>query len=592
MTGWHGRILHIDLTRQKVHQEEPPPEVYQQWIGGRGLAGYYLSSHIRRDWDDSDMPLIFMTGPLVGTASPTSGRMCVMSRSPLTGTVGDTSVGGTLGTQLKKAGLDGLIFTGQCEQVSGVHIIDNQVSFFPAHEWLNQATAHVHAHFKSHGAVVTTGPAADHGVLFANILMDGRFAAGRNGLGAVMGAKHLKVLTVQGSGSVPVADAEGLKQARSDIFRLLAATPVVMGQHGIAHYGTGALYDLIDSRLMMPTANFRRTHFEAAGSMNAAAYKQRYGFQRSGCQGCHILCKKSGRDGSDIPEFETMAHFSALLENDDPELVVRANQRCNDLGLDTISAAATLACYAEIKNTRLKGPELLQTLDDIAYGRHDGKLLGQGSHRYTLMEGQPDVSISVKGQELPAYDPRGAVGMALAYVTSTRGACHLRAYPISHEILRKPVATDRFSTAGKARIIKIAEDINAVIDSLTACKFVFFGASLEEYAQVYTAVTGLETTARDLQHLGERIVFHERLMNAANGFTSEHDDLPPRFFSEPGSSAHGIEIRPLDRQAFLQMRVNYYRIRGLDENGRPTPKKTRELNLHELERRMDPINQP
>jgi len=190
--------------------------------------------------------------------------------------------------------------------------------------------------------------------------------------------------------------------------------------------------------------------------------------------------------------------------------------------------------------------------------------------------------MSVKGMELPGYDPRGAYGMALGYVTSTRGACHLRAYPISHEILRKPVATDRFSFAGKARIVKIAEDMNAVIDSLTACKFFFFGCSLEEYASACSAVTGTETSAQDLLAAGERIYFRDRMMNAKCGFTSEDDDLPLRFFSEEGSSGDGIEIPPLNREEFLETRSKYYRIRGLNKKGYPLSSKAKELGLENL----------
>jgi aldehyde:ferredoxin oxidoreductase len=170
--------------------------------------------------------------------------------------------------------------------------------------------------------------------------------------------------------------------------------------------------------------------------------------------------------------------------------------------------------------------------------------------------------MSVKGLELPAYDPRGAYGMALAYATSNRGGCHLRAYPISHEILRKPVATDRFSFEGKARIIKIAEDLNAVVDSLTACKFVFFAAGLEEYAKVINAVTGAQHDVQSLLSIGERIWHLERRFNETNGFDSRSDDLPERFFTEPGSSGGHVAIRPIDREAFLKARQDYYRIRG------------------------------
>ena len=579
MRGWRGRILHISLTDGSTRVERPDAAVYEQWIGGKGLAGRYLRPHVQRSCDDPAMPLLFMTGPLVATASPTSGRMCVMSRSPLTGTVGDASVGGGLGTHIKRAGLDGLVITGRAQGPRGIEIVDDEVEIVDARDMAGAGTRGLHGRLSSKGAVAVIGPAAENGVLFANIMVDGAYAAGRNGLGLIFAAKNLKYLTVRGSGAVAVADPDGLKRAREDIFRLIAASPALMGELGIANFGTGALYDLMHSRRMMPTANFRRTRFDAAPAANAAAYKRRYAPRRAGCKGCHILCKKVGRDGTHVPEFETMSHFSALIENDDIEVVARANALCNDLGMDTISAAGVLACYAEIKGDRLRGDRVLSLLEDIALGRGQGRQLALGSRRYTEAQGRPECSMSVKGQELPAYDPRGAYGMALGYATSTRGGCHLRAYPISHEILRKPVATDRFSFAGKARIIKIAEDLNAVVDSLTACKFVFFAGSLEEYAKAYTSVTGVETTAQDLLGVGERIYYHERIMNALNGFSAEHDDLPPRFFEEPGSSGAGVDIKPLNRAEFLETRANYYRIRGLGANGAPTSEKARELGL-------------
>jgi aldehyde:ferredoxin oxidoreductase len=221
-------------------------------------------------------------------------------------------------------------------------------------------------------------------------------------------------------------------------------------------------------------------------------------------------------------------------------------------------------------------PELLM---QIGTGTGEGATLKNGSAAYAASAGKPDASISVKGLELAAYDPRGAYGMALAYATSTRGACHLRAYPIGHEILRKPVATDRFSFSGKARIIKIAEDINAVVDALTACKFVFLGVTLEEYARAYTAVTGVPASAQDLLAVGERIYYHDRIMNALNGFDASFDDLPARFFNEAGTDGPGFRVPPLNRDDFLATREKYYRIRGLDKHGMPTPETAEKLGL-------------
>ncbi len=582
MNGWTGTILHVDLATGQTRYETPPAQLYRDWIGGKGLAGYCLLPHIALPWDDPRMPLVFMTGPLVDTASPTSGRMCVMTRSPLTGTVGDCSVGGTLGTQLKRAGLDGMVVTGRADTLCGIEISDGTADVRDATAFRGLATDQMCERLHDKGAVAAIGPAGENGVLFANIAIDRGHAAGRNGLGAAFAAKNLKYLCVKGSGTTAVHDPAALHKVREDVFRQIAASPVLLGELGIAAFGTGAIYDLISSRRMMPTANFRRTFFHAASTMNANAYKQRYSPRRTGCKGCHILCKKIARDGTAVPEFETMAHFSALLENDDIRAVAEANAICNHLGMDTISAAATLACYAEIKGEKLSAEEILTLLRDIASTRDEGAALAQGSYRYAEAHGVPQLSMTVKRQELPAYDPRGAYGMALGYVTSTRGGCHLRAYPISHEILRKPVATDRFSFAGKARIVKIAEDMNAVVDSLTACKFVFFASSLEEYARAFTAVTAVDTTAQDLLKVGERICYAERIMNARNGFTAADDDLPARFFTEPGSSGNAIPVKPIDRKDFLDARQSYYRVRGLDENGLPTAVKTTELGFDGL----------
>lgn len=212
-----------------------------------------------------------------------------------------------------------------------------------------------------------------------------------------------------------------------------------------------------------------------------------------------------------------MAHFTALIGNRDIDLVMEANRICNDAGMDTISAASTIACYMEVEGLSINDIDPIRILENISLSQDEGALLKLGSVEYAEKAGKPETAMSVKGLELPSYDPRGALGMALAYATSTRGGCHLRAYPISHEILRKPVATDRFSFSGKARIIKIAEDMNSIIDSLTACKFIFFGATLEEYAQILNAATGMNTNGHDLLKAGERIYYNERIMNCIRG---------------------------------------------------------------------------
>ena len=579
MFGWCGRILKIDLSNHAYNILSPDLAIYTKYIGGKGLAGYFLREKITLEWQNPDMPLLFFTGPLVNTISPTSGRMAIVSRSPLTGTIGDTSVGGSFGTNLKRAGWDGIIITGKSKGKCGIEINNGHVDFQDANLFNGKRVNECHSILKDKGSTAIIGPAAENNVLFSCIVIDNHFFTGRNGLGLLFSAKNLKYITVRGNQKTNVYDKLALKTAREDIFRLTSASPVLMGELGISHYGTGALYDLMDARRMMPTENFRKTHFPHAKEMNAYAFEQKYNPRMTGCRGCHVQCKKLRQDGNSLPEFETMSHFSALIDNKDIDTVVEANILCNNLGMDTISTAATIACYLEITGKKYNPDEILTLIEQIGSAKGIGKELGQGSYRYAVSQGKKESAMTIKNMELPGYDPRGSYGMALAYATSTRGGCHLRAYPISHEILRKPVVTDRFTFNGKARIIKIAEDMNAVIDSLTACKFLFFAVTLEEYAKAYSAVTGLESSAQDLLKIGERIYYQERIMNSLNGFSYLDDDLPERFFKDKGTDGNNIEIPALSKQGFLKTLHNYYKIRGLDEKGQPLKEKTEELDL-------------
>lgn len=583
MYGWCGKIARINLTDRTCRVEIPDLSVLKTFIGGRGLAGYYIRKKITLDWNHLDMPILLFAGPLVHTRSPTSGRMTIMSRSPLTGTVGDSSVGGSFGFQLKKAGFDGIVITGKSDRLCGIEIKDNDIQILNASHLKGRKTGDVDLLLKRRGSTAVIGPAAENGVMFSSVIIDGHFAAGRCGIGQSFASKNLKYITIRGTGKTKVFDPEGLRSAREEVFRLTAASPILLGKFGISQFGTGALYDLMDARRMMPTENFRKTRFDQAVKLNAQAYKKKFKPKHTGCRGCHILCKKITKDQTSIPEFETMSHFSALLGITEIGSVVNANRICNEMGMDTISAAATLACYSEISKKKLSPNEVASLLTDIGIKKGVGVELGKGAAKYARNCGRDELAMVVKDQELPAYDPRGAYGMALGYATSSRGGCHLRAYPISHEILRKPIATDRFSFNGKARTIKIGEDLNAVADSLTACKFIFFAASLEEYAKIYTAVTGIKSSGQDLFEVGERICYNERMMNAANGFTEKDDDLPSRFFKMPGYKDTGIDIKPIDKEAFLTARSNYYMARKLDKNGMPIPAVAKELGLEPID---------
>jgi len=583
MHGWHDKIARIDLTNRSWRTEIPDFDILTKFIGGRGLAGYYIRKKITLNWNHPDMPLLLFAGPLVNTRSPTSGRMTIMSRSPQTGAVGDSSVGGSLGFQLKKAGFDGIVISGKSSKLCGIEILDNDIRITDASHLKGREISRTNSMLKNKGATAVIGPAAENGVLFSSVIIDRHFAAGRSGIGLSFASKNLKYIAIKGTGKTSVFDPVALSSAKEDVFRLTAASPVLLGEFGISRFGTGALYDLMDTKRMMPTENFQKTRFDRAASMNAHAFKKNYAPKKTGCRGCHILCKKIARHRTSIPEFETMSHFSALLGNTDISTVVDANRVCNEMGMDTISAASTLACFSEISERKLSPQAIISLLTDIGKKQGVGVELGMGAAKYAESSGRSDLAMAVKGLELPAYDPRGAYGMALAYATSSRGGCHLRAYPISHEILRKPVATDRFSFNEKARMIKIGEDLNAVADSLTACKFIFFAASLEEYARIYTAVTGIKTSGQDLFEVGERICYNERMMNTANGFTVKDDDLPSRFFTKPGDQGNNVRIQPIDREAFLTARSNYYMARKLNKHGMPMTDVAQSLGLEPIE---------
>jgi aldehyde:ferredoxin oxidoreductase len=565
--AWTGRILRVDLTNGTSRHEDIPRQWLEEYLGGRGLGVRLMRDYFRLDPFAPDMPLIFAVGPLCGTSAPTAARLSVVSRSPLTGTIYDCSAGGRFAWRLKAAGLDALFITGKSAAPVSLAIGPGRVDLLPAgHLWGCDIPATVTA-LKESGSVAAIGPAGENGVLFANIMMGEGNSVGRGGLGAVMGAKGLKAVVVQGDCKTEIADPVLFDKARQDVMRLFRASPVIFGPLGIAEFGTPVLVDLMAQRRMAPTENFRKTYFADSANYSAPAIREACGAKKDGCYGCPIQCKKTDRDDKPLPEYETVSHFGALNNIDNLRAIVTANNRCNELGLDTITAAATLSAWGEIRGRFPTAEEVPDLLEDIALRRGTGQLLSLGSRRLTQQMGRPELSMSVKSLELPAYDPRGAYGMALAYCTSPRGGCHLRAYPISHEILRKPVPTDRFSFSGKARIISIAEDSNAAVDSLVACKFSFFGASLEEYAELLSAATGIGYSPQRLKEIGRRILLTERFYNCANGFTRTDDILPERFFSEAGSSGDGIDIHPIDRQLFEEELDKYYRIRGLNADG-------------------------
>ncbi|HOQ13281.1 MAG TPA: aldehyde ferredoxin oxidoreductase C-terminal domain-containing protein [Spirochaetota bacterium] len=568
--GWTGKILLIDLCTQKYEVIRPEENIYKSFLGGRGLCSYYMREI--KNLMPSEIPLLFFPGALTGTKIPFAVKTIISSISPLTKTFFTSAVGGFFGWHLKKAGWDGIIITGKSQNQIGLTVKDENVSFFDCNDLKNKKASDIFHKLKPEGSAAITSIAADNGVAFSNIIIDKYFFAGRGGLGLVMANKGLKAIEVYGSCDIAVHDSENLSKGIEDSMRLVSASPSLMGELGFTEFGTSALYDLIFSRNIMPAKNFAGRSFPEAEHLNAWNFKNKYPWEKTGCPNCPILCKRISSEGL-LPEYNSMAHFSSLIDNRDIDIVMEANRLCNETGMDTISAASAIACYRELKD-KDHSIDIIQLLKEIAFASGEGKLLIKGSSEFSKKLSSPESSMNVKGLDLPAFDPRGAYGFSLAYATSTRGGCYLQAYPLSHEILRKPIATDRFSFEGKARITKLNEDMNAAMDSLGLCRFSVNAFGLEECAKLLNAVTGEDFTAGDLMNCGERIFYNERIINYTLGFDSKDDDLPERFFESENA---------INRDDFLKARANYYLIRGLSPEGKPLETKTRELKLKWLE---------
>ncbi len=570
--GFFG--LHVDLTDASVTKEILPGDVAAGYLGGRGVGAYFLGPFARHAPGATDIPLVFAAGPLCGTGIPGAGAISVISRSPLTGTLFDEEAVGAFPIQLRRAGYLYLRITGASKRPVALTIEDGSASLSPD-PW-RPGDGDPGSRWR--GGVASIGVSALSRCRYASVVFGGDRSPGRGGLGSVMAEKGLFRILVRGTGEPPVADRDELARARGEILRAIEASPPLSGPYGIGRYGTATLLDLLAARRMLPTRNFRGTFFDGYRSLSATAVDKRYGIMDDGCgEGeenpgdCPLRCRKISRGGAPLPEADALAHFGALNGNADLGSAVLASACCADTGMDPVSAGATIACYAEITGRDIPPREMPALLRKIAERREEGDVLAEGSSRAAGFLGHPGLSMSVKRLELPALDPRGAYGVALGYAASTRGGCQMRSASFAHEVLRRPVATDRFTFEGKGRIVKVSEDLVAALASLSVCRLSALGGSLEGYARAFRAVTGIPKEAGDLLRDGERVCLSERLFNCRAGFTRDDDDLPARFFTEAGTSGDGIEIPPIDRAEFEAARSRYYANRGCDETGTPLP---------------------
>ena len=616
-----GKILRVDLWAGKIREEKLPDRILRNWIGGRGLGVYLMLKEV----DPKVDPLspankaIVLTGPLTGIPGvPSSGRWVSVTKSPLTNTIHDSHCGGKFGPELKFAGVDAIIIEGVSDEPVYLWIYDGKAELRCAkHLWgkdvhattdmiKEELAGEIGKGEAEQIKVACIGPAGENLVRFAAIISDYNRAAGRGGHGAVWGSKKFKAIAVRGHRKVPVADEVKFREAVKKAMDKIKKHPVT--SESLPKYGTAVLVNIINKHGIFPTRNFQTGVFPEAdkisGERLAETLLDKELVKKEICWGCPIGCARgtrvttppwTGEGGG--PEYETIWAFGAQCGVSSLEAVTKANYLCNELGLDTISMGHVIGTLMElvekgkIPKEKLRGlrvewgsaEAIVELTWRTAYRSGIGDDLAEGALRLAKKYGVPEVAMVVRGQELPAYDPRGAQGHGLGYATSNRGGCHLRAYLIAPEILGVPELVDRFSTKGKPQLLKHFQDVFAVIDSLVLCKFTCFAIWAEEYAALLSAVTGWDYKPEDLEKIGERIWNAERVFNVLSfGDSREYDTLPKRLLEEPmpegPAKGHVVKL--------AEMLDEYYKVRGWID-GRPTRAKLEELGLKWLADRLE-----
>jgi len=594
-----GKILRVDLGRRDFREETIDPELARAYIGGRGYATRIICDEVDPTVDalDPANKLILATGPLTGTSAACGGRYMAITKGALTGTIACSNSGGNFGPELKYAGYDMIVLEGAASEPLVLVIDDGSVGLRPAGDlWgrtVHETEDLLHAQLGGGFKCVSIGPAGEKLVRFACIMNDKNRAAGRSGVGAVMGSKKLKAIAVRGTGGLVAADPPAFREACLDAVAKLKAGPVT--GTGLPKFGTAVLVNIINESGAFPTRNFQQGQFESAEKISGETIAEQILVRIRACVACPIACGrvtwvKDGkfRGRGEGPEYETIWSLGAAVGVSDLPAATKANYICNELGMDTISAGATIACAMELfekgviseadvgRSLRFgDGEALVDVMDKIGRREGFGDVLAEGSARVAKKYGRPELFMGVKGQEFPAYDPRGVFGMGVQYATSNRGACHVRGYMISAEILGVPRKMDPLTTEGKAAMNIVFQDLTAALDSCGVCLFVVFSIGAPELSTMLSKATGWAYDVSEFMRVGERIWNLERLFNQRAGFGKKDDTLPRRLLEDPmpGGPAAGRTV-PLD-----EMRGEYYRLRGWDDQGRPTKDKLASLGL-------------
>jgi len=612
MYGWTGTVLRVNLTTRTVSKEPLREDWARDYIGGRGLGARYLLAEVDPTVDpfSPDNKLLVVTGPLTGTNASCGSRYMVVTKGPLTNAITTSNSGGSWGPELKAAGYDMLILEGRASSPCYLWIYNDQVEIRDASPLWGKTVWETEEHLKTELGVPDTviasiGPAGEKLVRFACIMNDLHRAAGRSGVGAVMGSKNLKAIAVRGTGGVRLADPKAYMEAQWAMKTKLRESPVT--SQGLPIYGTEVLVNVINEHGALPTRNHQQTVFEQAENISGETLTETRLVSNKACFSCTIACGRvatlpgaaagkymvtthphNWKIAGEGPEYEAAWAMGAECGVGDLDALIKANWLCNELGMDAISFGATVAAAMELyeKGVVLQaqtgiplnfgsGEALIAMAEKVAYREGFGTELAEGSKRMTEKFGRPDLFMGVRGQEFAAYEARAIQGMGLGYATSNRGACHLKAYTVAAEILGLPRQMDPRATEGKAEITKLFQDATATVDATGLCQFLTFGVGLEEILPQLSAATGVAYTMEDLLKIGERIWNLERLWNERSGMTGKEDTLPKRILEEPIPS--GPAKGQVNRLG--EMLPEYYQLRGWTADGRITPEKLKDLGL-------------
>ncbi len=614
--SWTRKILRVDLTAGTCTPEPLNMDWAFEYLGSRGLASKYLVEEVDPKVDplSPDNKLIMSTGPLTGTMASTGGRYTVVTKGPLTGAIACSNSGGFFGAEMKFAGWDMIIFQGRSPKPVYLYLENDTAELRDAAHLWGKSTWHTEeaikaAHQDPQIRVSSIGQAGENGVLYACVVNDLHRAAGRSGVGTVMGSKSLKAVAIRGTkGLAGIRDFPEFLKVTAEKKQILADNAVT-GQ-GLPKFGTQVLMNVINEMGALPTRNHRDVQFESAGRISGEAMHETRASDgkthlvtNAACFGCTIACGRISRidethfsvvnkpeywGASGGLEYEAAWALGAANGVGDLEALQYANLLCNEVGMDPISFGATLGAAMELydlgvltaEQIGIEAPfgsaQALVTLAEMtAKGEGFGKELGQGSKRLCAKYGHPELSMTVKGQEFPAYDSRAIQGMGLAYATANRGACHLRGYTVASEVLGIPFKTDPLVTEGKAGLVKAFQDATSVFDAAGICIFTSFAWGLADIQPQIQAACEGDWSLDNLNLVGERIWNMEKQFNLAAGLTKKDDDLPPRLKTEPAKTgpAKGL-VNGLD-----VMLPEYYELRGWDTEGVPRADTLERLGL-------------